>query len=281
MEPGFTSGLRPRKIVVERDVPHPRRLSGSPHASWETDAPLKARRFRIGTEVFQAGPRRAPRRSPFETVALWRRDPGLTDRPSRLLADPAEHDLERCREIPRCGHFHDERVQQAGFFFQPLEDRVGPGQFGCPLGDFLFELVLAVPQVPFGLLLRLDIGAGPEPPDDLSARVAEWKCASEVPLVTAVEPPESIFDFEDVPRAEGFGPELDLDVHFLGVKHALPAPPEQFVVRQSGVLEAALVVVLDVAVRSRDPDELRKGVGEVAEILLAGDDRHGAIAARL
>jgi hypothetical protein len=133
----------------------------------------------------------------------------------------------------------------------------------------LFQDQLALSKCLFGLLLGFDVGARPEPADNLAALVPKRQRAAQVPAIAAIEPSEPVLDLERRPRSQRLGPPLQLDVDFVGMQDVLPSPAQQLIRGHSRVLEATLVVVLDIPVRTGDPHEMWKCVGEVTQILVA------------
>ena len=120
-----------------------------------------------------------------------------------------------------------------------------------------------------GPLLLVDVGAGPEPAGDLAIAVVDGHGSDEMPAVGLLPPiQQPHFHLERSAASHGSRPPLAGGRGVVGVQDRPPAVVAHRL-RQAGELGPAAVQVVDVAVRSGGPDDLRHGVGKLAEPLFA------------
>ena len=120
-----------------------------------------------------------------------------------------------------------------------------------------------------GTLLFMDVGACAEPAQYISSLVVNRNGSDEMPAV-GLPPPiqEPDLHLERSAATDGSRPALTGGVGVVGVEDLRPALVAQGF-RQPGELVPLAVHVVDVAVRSCGPHDLRHGVGQLAEALLA------------
>ena len=119
--------------------------------------------------------------------------------------------------------------------------------------------------------LFVDVGAGAEPARDLAAIAPDGQRASHEPAIRAVAAaPHAVLDVERLAGRERLLPGGRRSaIEVVGVDVELPVPALVRRARHAGVLVPALVVVVDVPVGPRAPDEVRHRVGDRAELLAA------------
>src|SRR5262249_24573843 len=106
--------------------------------------------------------------------------------------------------------------------------------------------------------LVIDISTGAEPLDDIAQRIADRKCAAQVPAVHAIGgATKTVFDFVSLAGSYGLATLFDTPKKILGVKHGTPAPTFSLLESQTGVLEPTAIVIIKPTVRARSPDDLR------------------------
>ena len=143
------------------------------------------------------------------------------------------------------------------------------GQLRSAFPDAVFKFHLRTEQSVFSSLLIVDVGAGAIPLDDLPCFVAHCRRAAQMPTIDAVRGLfESVFDLVLSPRSYRVGPDFYALIDIVGMQHWLPAPPLGFCQRHTGVVEPALIVIVQPAIGIGRPDNLRHRVGQLAKPFL-------------
>ena len=115
----------------------------------------------------------------------------------------------------------------------------------------------------------MDVGAGPEPADDFPGIVESRDSPDQVPAIGLLPPiEEPHFHLEGCAGLDALCPKLAGGRSVVGVQEGPPALITHHL-WQASELRPPAIQVIDIAVRSRGPDNLRHGVGELSEPLLA------------
>src|SRR5262249_3816582 len=131
------------------------------------------------------------------------------------------------------------------------------------------EPLLAFPQRLLGPPEVGDVGASPEPLDDVAAGVADRRPAGLEPTIAAVSPADPVFHVVGAAPRHRIGPEFPGRLAVVGVQGIHPAPVEQFVLRDAGVLGPLRAEVVAGAIRLGGPYQLRQCFGQVTPAVLA------------
>jgi hypothetical protein len=185
------------------------------------------------------------------------------DHREQALRGPAHH-----RQVVALHEGDRRRQQELG---QPDDPVHGRADLVAHVGQ---ELALRPVRALGGLgggLLVLDVGAGRVPLLDRARGVADRQRPREVPPVFAVgSAPEAELGFVADALLHRGHPGVERILEVVGVKHLRPVASEVEAGPGAGVVEPALVAVVDPPVRARGPDDLRHGIGELVPAPLAG-----------
>src|SRR4051812_6889085 len=86
-----------------------------------------------------------------------------------------------------------------------------------------------------------------------------------MPLVLANPIPKPAFDLIRIPGPHRGSPDGQTAFHVVGVKHRDPAKIAAFAFRNPGELIPTPVIVIELSVRTRGPNDLRHGIGQLSE----------------
>src|ERR1700676_2251586 len=130
--------------------------------------------------------------------------------------------------------------------------------------------------------LVIYVGAGAHPLDDLALLISQWKGTSDMPAINTVRCAlEPVFNLIIAASRECFRPALNAILEVVRVQHMLPAPVLRLLDSHAGVVEPALVIVVEIPVRFCRPNNLRHRIGEEAVALGALDQLGRACIQRL
>ncbi len=137
-----------------------------------------------------------------------------------------------------------------------IEERT---ELGGDLAQFFAQLPLVV-----------DVRAGADPLENFSVLRPHGEGANQVPAISCVRgPPNAEFDFVVGPCFNAMLPDLADAGEVIGMDKRGPTSQSGFFPGGAGVIEPALVVVIEIAVGLRRPDDLRDAVGQEAVALFA------------
>src|SRR5258708_5585160 len=152
---------------------------------------------------------------------------------------------------------------------------LAPAQFGGPFRHLLLELVsgftkllLASAQRFLGSLPVGDIGAGPEPLDDVAVAVPDRHAARLKPAVPSLVPAHAVFHVIDAAPRHRIGPHLPGTLPVVAGQDVHPAPAGALAPGDAGVFRPWGANVIARAVRRGGPDQLRQRLGQAAPALL-------------
>ena len=118
--------------------------------------------------------------------------------------------------------------------------------------------------------LVVDVGRYPDPLDDRAGFVAQRGSSNQVPAVCAVGAAlQSVLDFQPFSVLYGFRPPRGFGLPLGRVNHLKPPPTAGLFVGQAGVIEPALIEIMNGPAGIRHPDFLGDRLGQQPESLLA------------
>ena len=122
----------------------------------------------------------------------------------------------------------------------------------------------------FGSLLEFfDIGASAEPFQNLAVRTAHGLAADQPPAIDAIGAAQTAFQRVGCLVLRRTLPGLPRALLVIGVERSVPAMAVAFLQRQPGVIHPFLIEINVPTIRPGGPDDLRHGLRQSAELLLA------------
>src|SRR5579875_825761 len=139
----------------------------------------------------------------------------------------------------------------------------------------LFQILIGAAQFGFDALLLVDVGGGSEPLHDSALGAADRQRAADEPAPAALGAiPQPRLGAEWLALLDGLGPKPGGCLEVFRMEDAFPCLAVEAAGLQAGELVPALVEVIRTARRVRGPDDLRHGVGELAEFSFAFKQRN-------
>ena len=139
----------------------------------------------------------------------------------------------------------------------------------CYYGKNIFDPVTELAGQNFVLGRKLlgimNVGAGPDPPNDLSLVPPHGQRSSECPTILAAMMPKPILDFVGLAGLEAFPPDFPGTFLVVRVKHAVPSLAVGRTGRNASKFIPSGVIIVMVAVRQSGPDHVGQGIGQGAE----------------
>ena len=132
----------------------------------------------------------------------------------------------------------------------------------------------------FGLLAVMNIGRGSDPLYDPSLLVADWNRARQVPAVLAVLAAKAVLGLKRLPCLARLHQPAPRAFTVVGVNRFHPLASDGLLHRNAYILDPPLIAIIHHPVRAAGVNDLRHGVGELAETRLALEYRFFGLLAR-